>query len=329
MNNRQLQEYVAKAKELELSCYQQELLCNHLKGTIVDLRKNQEQTAEGKIAANVRHDNVFVMVFLYTLYAAFIGVLIGLGIGLIVGIIVAIVQFYTGLSDHNILIVIYKAIVGIFSSDGWKVIGHWIINGLKWGTIGGTVVGVVMGIFGRTTKQDAAKINQEIKQRNNNIDTALVLCEQQISIVQQELMLAEKTYQETIKTREKFYAVNVIYVKYQSLVPVAMFDEYLRSGRCSTLEGHEGAYNLYENEKMMNLIVTKLDDIIDRLDEIADNQRLLANEIKAGRMQVSKVAQSINQSLQTLEESAEASQYYNQITARNTSFMAWLSYFKS
>ena len=39
-----------------------------------------------------------------------------------------------------------------------------------------------------------------------------------------------------------------------------MFDEYLQSGRCYTLEGHEGAYNLYEEEKFKEIILTKLDD---------------------------------------------------------------------
>ena len=80
-------------------------------------------------------------------------------------------------------------------------------------------------------------------------------------------------------TLQRIYSTNVIYPKYRSLVPVTMFCEYLASGRCSALEGHEGAYNIYENELRQNIIISKLDTIASKLDSIKSSQYLLYTSI--------------------------------------------------
>ena len=105
-----------------------------------------------------------------------------------------------------------------------------------------------------------------------------------------------------------------------------MFDEYLQSGRCYTLEGHEGAYNLYEEEKFKEIILTKLDDIISRLDTIIANQEELANEIIRSRNEANRIATTIENSLQTIENNEITRRYYEEITARNTSYLAWTAY---
>ena len=56
-------------------------------------------------------------------------------------------------------------------------------------------------------------------------------------------------YDKTCTLLERMYNKGIIYEKYQyDLVAVSMFAEYFKFGRCSCLEGHEGAYNIYENE---------------------------------------------------------------------------------
>ena len=51
--------------------------------------------------------------------------------------------------------------------------------------------------------------------------------------------------------------------------------EYFESGRCSTLTGPDGAYNLYEQELRSNLIISNLQEINSKLDQIKANQYLL------------------------------------------------------
>lgn len=78
---------------------------------------------------------------------------------------------------------------------------------------------------------------------------------------------------------DQYYSVNIVYPKYRALIPITMFCEYIDSGRCVTLEGHEGAYNIYENELRQNVIISKLDGISSRLDSIKSSQYLLYNAI--------------------------------------------------
>lgn len=65
------------------------------------------------------------------------------------------------------------------------------------------------------------------------------------------------------------------------------------------------------------------------MDDIADNQRMLAREIRASREQADSIYQSISSSLQNLEQSAMASAYYNKITAQNASFLATVAYYNN
>ena len=64
---------------------------------------------------------------------------------------------------------------------------------------------------------------------------------------------------------DKLYELNVIFPKYRDLVAVSQMYEYVASGRCNTLSGYEGAYNLYEQELRMNIVISQLEDIYDQL----------------------------------------------------------------
>mgnify|MGYP007024707781 CR=1 FL=1 len=49
--------------------------------------------------------------------------------------------------------------------------------------------------------------------------------------------------------------------KYRNLVAVSQIYEYILSGRCTELGGYQGAYNLYEQETRMDIVIMRLDDI--------------------------------------------------------------------
>ena len=55
--------------------------------------------------------------------------------------------------------------------------------------------------------------------------------------------------------------------------------EYLLSGRCEDLTGYTGAYNLYEQELRMNIIIAELELISEELDAIKENQYMIYNAI--------------------------------------------------
>ena len=134
-----------------------------------------------------------------------------------------------------------------------------------------------------------------------------------------QISTAKNTLTSTQQTLQRFYGLNVIYPKYRNFVAISMFYEYLCSGRCSALEGHEGAYNIYEQEIRMNLILSKLDEVIAHLDRIEGNQYMLASAIREGNAK----ADQIYQTLQNVESNTAASAYFSEVSAMNTTYMAW------
>ena len=61
---------------------------------------------------------------------------------------------------------------------------------------------------------------------------------------------------------------------------VSSIYEYLCAGRCTTLEGHEGAYNILELEIRLDRIITQLDRVIENLEAIRANQYTLYSCLK-------------------------------------------------
>jgi len=136
------------------------------------------------------------------------------------------------------------------------------------------------------TNEKEQKILQEIKTTKEKIERLstsyekdLSILNQKTAIYKQDLENAKKRYnQEMTPITEKvlalkltihadtlklhqLYKANIIHPKYRGLIPVSMFYDYVDTGRCSTLTGHEGAYNIYESELRDQIIFDKLDKI--------------------------------------------------------------------
>ena len=94
-----------------------------------------------------------------------------------------------------------------------------------------------------------------------------------------EISQAEAQLKQVVKARGKLYAYNIIHPKYRTHVAVSSFYEYLDTGRCTTLQGADGAYNLYEAECRSNLIISQLNTIVTKLEEIKQNQLMMYKEL--------------------------------------------------
>lgn len=103
------------------------------------------------------------------------------------------------------------------------------------------------------------------------------------------------SYDDTCDILKRMYSYGHIYEKYQyDLVAICMFSEYLDSEMCYTLTGHEGAYNLYEEEKFRQLILYKLDEIIKKLDELSENQHYIYQALKEIERQQNHIITDLN-----------------------------------
>lgn len=171
-------------------------------------------------------------------------------------------------------------------------------------------------------KKYMAKV-QSHKQALARRDKDLANQEARITYLQKAVNQCSQNLYTTRNLLERYYNMGYLYPKYRSVVPVCAFCEYLEAGRCNSLTGPDGAYNIYENEVLMKRIIEKLDDVIARLDDINYNQQLIARELRKGRSQISSVLQSVDASVKNAAQSSAITSYYGQITAANTNYLAW------
>lgn len=125
----------------------------------------------------------------------------------------------------------------------------------------------------------------------------------------------------------KFYSTNVIYPKYRSLPAIASLFEYMLSERCYGLTGHEGAYNLYENELRLGHIISTLDSISSDIKEIKQNQRMLYDVVsESQKMTKSMFEQQVmnGQVLCNIRKSNQIMQYNQSQIANRMEHMHWL-----
>jgi len=146
-------------------------------------------------------------------------------------------------------------------------------------------------------------------------------CHQLKQSIDNEIREAEELLKKLYKNRNELYSYNVIFEKYRNPVALASFYEYLMSGRCSSLEGHDGAYNIYENEIRMDIVISKLTDVIKSLNRIEKKQYMIYNEIT----NIHKSIDSLNKTMSSAVSSLNTIERNTAISAHNTAVSAYYS----
>ena len=128
------------------------------------------------------------------------------------------------------------------------------------------------------------------------------------------------SFLETKDELEKIYSYDIVYPKYRNFIAMCTIYEYYESQRCDMLIGHEGAYNIYENELRQNIIIGMLDQINTRLDVIERNQHVLAEAIRDTNYRLGALERQVEQ----VQLTAESAEYSAKVAADNTKYIACL-----
>ena len=105
---------------------------------------------------------------------------------------------------------------------------------------------------------------------DNNLETIKYV--NQLNLCCEDISECEKLLKKFYQAKKQLLSLNVVFPKYANIVALSVIYEYLLVGRCTSLAGADGAYNLYESELRQNIIISKLDKIIDELEQIKENQ---------------------------------------------------------
>lgn len=214
---------------------------------------------------------------------------------------------------------------------GLTISGHIV------GIIIGTVCGIflpliVMLIIHMHKKSKVNKINKQIEEKNNQIilenEKKINLYRQMaIELKNQNKIIASK-YKQTKDVLNQYYALGIIYPKYRNLVSISYIYEYLMSGRCTALEGHGGAYDVFECDKRFESITTRLDVIVNKLDQIEINQHQIYSAVKGGIKSSNQLVNSMLQNIENISNNTKINTYYNEVSARNTEFLKAIHFFE-
>ena len=187
--------------------------------------------------------------------------------------------------------------------------------------------------------EEIKRKNEEIIEWNNNHRQKIEAKKAILDIYRVKLVDILK---ETKNTLETYYRKDIIYPKYRSLIPISSFCDYLQSGVCETLEGHEGCYNKFDLEVRLDTIISRIDDVIDNLDQIKFNQHTLYEEVvkcneKLDNLStgISEMTNNITGSIEEVKAKTVAAingndhsntmlEYYAEETLHNVNNIKWL-----
>lgn len=189
-----------------------------------------------------------------------------------------------------------------------------------------------MAEYHRQCEADALRVSQE-----NMVKTML---EQQINDLTQR-------YNASKERLAEIYAYNIIFPKYRNLIMVCSLYEYICAGRCAQLEGSDGGYNILETEIRLDRIITNMDSIIEKLDDIKQGQFALHRAIRESNRRLEEIASSNDQMIEQiyslsskadihsdefqtqlteLQRSSEASVYCAERTQKELEYMNRMDY---
>ncbi len=189
---------------------------------------------------------------------------------------------------------------------------------LLWGTISSDIDNNKK--IKRENKQkeiDFNNYNKEIENYNLEMDRKTEEENVKIAFIKEKL-------EETEEILKKLYNFNFVHKKYQNFIAIVTICEYFETGRCSTLEGYIGAYNIFEQEMLQKTIVSKLDDVLDSLDQIKANQYAVYCAVQQGNVMFSQLYANMNNISNNLSSGLNSLNETARYTQENTEIIKYM-----
>lgn len=188
-------------------------------------------------------------------------------------------------------------------------------------------------------------VHQEVKAAKNAVEQAKLEQENAIGLenekdsfandfVEKEFEQATELLKSLYEAKNQLYGLGIVYGRYQNMVALATFYDYLMAGRCTELEGANGAYNIYESELRANLIIEKLDEIKDTqymihstlqsIDNNLDYLNTLTSAALDSIQNIDKNVARIADNTDVIAHNSAVSAYYTKINAEMTNALGFM-----
>ena len=290
--------YIEKIYELETSLYSQKKIRQNMLDKIYNIQTMEYQ----------KYNNTSVDGVVERIANAFFASLIFLIPGYIFGFLIFFTTHFTTYTNYTVSKILMKS----FSYD-WKITIIFFM--------------FILVVQIKSYLEDSKKIknnisdNEKIKKYNNYVDYNK---KEILPIYNTQLREINELYSNTENVLKNYYSKNIIYEKYQNLIAISSFYEYLKSGICSELGGHEGCYNKFDTEIRLNMVIGKLDQVIDKLDQIEENQRMLYEAIQTANNQSKRIGNQMDQLIKENRNHNIKLDYIAEENANNIADIKWI-----
>lgn len=276
-NPQQLKEYLSAVLfvESEIVWQDQEIatLENNVKALCIPKQSKNEKPLSPKEPQKLTKQEVYIGVAIFLF-------LIASGL---VALAFYVLNYWIPFINHSVFDFFVLLILGLISLFGvFKLIQSYRLNKQLYNS------------NYEKYRANIEKYDRALQEYNDAIETEKNRLEQEE--IQKELIAKQiKKLKETVKDSrqrlDKLYSYNIIYPKYRNLVMVGTLCDYLSSGRCNSLEGSDGGYNILELEIRLDKICTSLDTIIRNLEAIKSSQYAIFNRLNENQILLNSISQ--------------------------------------
>ncbi len=316
MTTAEIKKYLHSALEIELNIYTQKEIISRMENTCRDL--GYKGNIQKPQKSNGGTDTFFIMGF----------------VGVIVGIITAIVT----------AIIEYNSADGVFEGIIYAIIG-FVAYGVLGIIIGGLTLGTLVAVL--VSISNKKKCSKEYDQAFDKYLTDIAVDDTRVKreLIQKKHLKNEITritnqLNDSKKNLQTLYSYNIVNPDYRNIYAISSFYSYFEKGRTASLgfnpnNGDQGAYNIYENERRMDLIITNTDEILNKLDMVMENQRTLANGLQRAQKKVGVLCDQLGDFIYTagnnieqIKECQKITAYYSEKSAQELSYLSWMHLLK-
>ncbi len=190
-----------------------------------------------------------------------------------------------------------------------------------------------------------ARLRSEDKQIHVKADTSSDVSAFAQNMIDAEVKETENLLKKLYECRNSLYSYNIVFSKYHNVVALSTFYEYLMAGRCISLEGADGAYNIYESEIRADRIIGQLSEVLVKLDDIKAGQYMIYTEMQQVNTNLNNLNATMNEALTSLRKTESnvetiakntaviayntaATAYYSKVNAELTNALGYMVAFK-
>lgn len=308
-----LKKYLSGALESELNLYIQRKTINNMEQRYNSLARYKKLNKPVLDESNIFDDIVGGMLITAPVCAVLAGIL---------GFIINFDDGFFGLIATVFMTIVY-GIIGFIA--------------------GGLIIGAIIGIImhSREKKRYKSIYETEMAKHNTDIknDNIRVKREQaQKEALGKEINAMKACYNKTQRHLNEIYSFGIIAPDYRNIYAVSSIYGYIEKGRTRGLEfnentGDQGAYNIYEYERRLDMIITNTEEILSRLDEAISNQYTLAMGLQQANAKIDTLCGNINSHMNRISGSLNSIERCQSIVAYNTeraanelAFMNWMHF---